>query len=328
MYALRLILLGTAFLFSFHFGETYTWYKGEQRLTEFQSQYANSKADIFFLMDNSGSLLSNSQDGFADEKIFITSLLERIKIAKPASRVAVIRFGDHATIDINYVSNITGQNNKCEFNKRFAGIHYTGYWTNMNEAFAKVEEILFGPQSTDVRPWRVNNPKGVYVNKVVFLLTDGEYNVGGSPIGKINHIKRNHVELFAVGVSRANPTFLRSVATSSDHYFYYKDFNEFRELATHIRGGKVNMSLVELSKGCFTHFNRHHRQNILDTTPFFKKICRKKLYLEVHFTLDFSVDSLMTKHNSIFSFQFSSPQETTVSVINFTDLYRSLPKGQ
>ena len=246
MHALRLILLGTAFLFSIHFGETYTWYTGEQRLTEFQSQYANSKADIFFLMDNSGSLWSGGHNGFADEKTFITSLLSKIKIAKPATRVAVIRFGDHATIDINYVSDIAGLNNKCEFNKRFAGIHYTGVMTNMNDAFAKVEEILFGAQSTNVRPWRVVNPQGVYVNKVVFLLTDGEYNRGGDPIGRIRNIRGNHVELFAVGVSGAKPTFLRSAATTSDHYFYYSDFNKFRELATHIRGGEYGAKSLKL----------------------------------------------------------------------------------
>jgi uncharacterized protein YegL len=240
MYALRLVLFGLAFLFFLHFGETYTWYNGEQRLTEFQSKYANSKADIFFLMDNSGSLWSGGQNGFRDEKTFITSLLSKIKIAKPATRVAVIRFGDHATIDINYVSDLTGLNNKCEFNERFAGVHYTGVMTNMNDAFSKVEEILFGVLSKNVRPWKVVNVQGVNVNKVVFLLTDGHYNVGGDPTSRIANIKGNSVEVFAVGVSGANPTFLQSVATTSDHYFYYSDFDKFRELATHIRGGKLS----------------------------------------------------------------------------------------
>ena len=237
MYALRFISFGVAFFFSIHFAKTYTWYKGEQRLREFQLKYAKSKADIFFLMDNSGSLVHNGQNGFADEKTFITSLLKSIKIANPATRVAVIRFGDLATIDINYISDISGINNKCEFNKQFAGIHYTGYWTNMNDAFAKVEKILFGPNMTYVRPWKGGNSPGVYVNKVVFLLTDGRHNKGGSPMGRIENIKKDYVELFAVGVSGADSKFLRSAATSSDHYFYYRDFNEFRELATHIRGG-------------------------------------------------------------------------------------------
>ncbi len=238
MYPLRLVLFSIVFLFSAPLGETYTWYTGEQRLNEFQSKYANSKADIFFLMDNSGSLWSYGRNGFADEKAFITSLLSKIKIAKTATRVAVIRFGDHATIDINYVSDLNGLNNKCEFNTAFAGVHYTGVMTNMNEAFERVQQILFGAQSTNVRPWKVVNPQGVYVNKVMFLLTDGKYNNGGNPMSRITDLKSNHVEHFAVGVSGVDKSFMRSAATSTDHYFFYSDFNSFRELATHIRGGE------------------------------------------------------------------------------------------
>ncbi|XP_028412625.1 sushi, von Willebrand factor type A, EGF and pentraxin domain-containing protein 1-like [Dendronephthya gigantea] len=187
-------------------------------------------------MDNSGSLRWNGQRGFADEKTFITSLLSKVKIAKPATRVAVIRFGTHATIDINYISDLNGLNNKCEFDKAFANIHYTGVMTNMNGAFSKVEEILFGAQSTNVRPWKVINPQGTYVNKVMFLLTDGEYNNGGDPTSKIINLKNNHVELFAVGVSGVNQAFMKNAATTQKHYFYASDFTSFRELATHIRG--------------------------------------------------------------------------------------------
>jgi hypothetical protein len=243
MYALKFVLFCVVFLYSAPCGQAYTWYTGEQRLTEFQSDYANSKADIFFLMDNSGSLIYNGRTGFRDEKVFITSLLTKIKITKPATRVSIIRFGTHATIDINYISNLNGLNNKCEFNEAFSRIKYTGVMTNMNAGFQKVEEILFGAQSTNVRPWKVIDPKGVYVNKVVFLLTDGAYNDGGNPMGRINNIKTNNVELFAVGVGGVDKSFMRSAATTAGHYFYYSDFNSFRELATHIRGGEFDLAI-------------------------------------------------------------------------------------
>ena len=57
-------------------------------------------------MDNSGSLVS--ENGFIAEKRFIKALMNNIKVAKQATRVAVVRFGDDATIDINYISNIDG----------------------------------------------------------------------------------------------------------------------------------------------------------------------------------------------------------------------------
>lgn len=221
-------------------GQCYTWYKGEQRLTEFQTKYANSKSDIFFLIDNSGSLWNHNtgRNGFYDEKAFVSSVLSKIKIAKAATRVAIIRFGNDATIDINYVTNLNGLNNKCEFNKAFSQVGYTGVMTNMRGAFLRVKEILFGTHSANVRPWR-DFGKSNNVNKVTFLLTDGRWNDGGNPDDQIQFLKTEHVEIFTIGVTNVDQNFLERVATSSDRYFYYNEFKDFRELATHIRGGKV-----------------------------------------------------------------------------------------
>lgn len=244
MHLLGFLLFGT-FLALFPRGQGYTWFNGEQRLTEFQTQYANSKADIFFLIDNSGSLWHGGRNGFYDEKAFVTSVLSKIKIAKPATRVAIIRFGDTATIDINYVSNLNVQqlNNKCEFTKEFENVRYTGVMTNMREGFIRVKEILLGRYSTNVRPWREFG-KTTNVNKVVFLLTDGKWNNGGNPSDQIKILKNEKVEIFTIGISNVDQNFLKQSATSPDQYFYYNEFKDFRKLATHIRGGKRSSDSV------------------------------------------------------------------------------------
>ena len=240
MYTLTLVVFSILFHCPGFLGQSFPWGSGRvsQRLAEFQASYAKSKADIFFLMDNSASLRYNGRRGFADEKTFITSLLSKIKIAKPATRVAIIRFGTDATIDINYISNLDGLNNKCEFNEAFRSkVYYTGVMTNMNAGFDKCIQILFGQYSKNVRPWKVLDPKGTYVNKVVFLLTDGQYNNGGNPSANIDRLKRNYIEIFAVGVSGVDQAFMRGAATTPDHYFYVNNFQAFRDLATYIRGG-------------------------------------------------------------------------------------------
>lgn len=229
------------FLHFIHFGcAEYPWEATGKDLVKVQSRYANSKSGIIFLMDNSGSL--TRYNGFAVEKRFIKALMDNIKVAKQATRVAVVRFGDYATIDINYISNINGLNNKCEFKTAFDNLKYTGVMTNMNDAFHKVIDILYnGATIKYVRPWKNISPnskiKPVY--KVVFLVTDGQWNDGGDPTSVINRIKnQEQIELFTVGVAGANKNFLQSAATTHRHYFYANTFEDFSNMAAYIRGGK------------------------------------------------------------------------------------------
>ena len=192
-------------------------------------------------MDDSGSLFW--QNGFAREKQFIKALMDNIKVAKQATRVAVVRFSDYATIDINYISNLHGLNNKCEFKTAFDNLKFTSGNTNMHSAFEKVIQILYnGADAGNVRPWKNISPnsheKPVY--KAVILTTDGGWNNGGDPTSVINRIKnQERIELFTVGVAYADTTFLQNAATSPNHYFYVDNFEDFSNMATYIRGGKL-----------------------------------------------------------------------------------------
>ena len=230
------------FLHFINFGwAKYPWEATGDELVKVQSHYANSKSGIFFLMDNSGSVLSGN--GFFAEKRFIKALMDKIKVAKQATRVAVVRFGDDATIDINYISNIDGLNNKCEFKTALDKLQFTGWMTNMHSAFDKVINILYnGKTSKYVRPWKniSSNSQVKLVYKVVFLITDGRWNNGGDPTRVINRIKnREIIELFTVGVAGADRNFLQKAATSTNHYFYVDNFKDFSKMATYIRGGKL-----------------------------------------------------------------------------------------
>ena len=232
------------FLHFIHFGRAkYPWEVTGDGLVKVQSRYANSKSGIFFLMDNSGSLLSREGNGFVAEKRFIKALMDNIKVAKLATRVAVVRFGNDATIDINYISNLDGFNNKCEFKTAFDNLKFSGEMTNMRSAFDKVIQILYnGADAGNVRPWKNINldsqTKPVY--KVVFLITDGEWNDGGDPTSVINRIKnQEQIEIFTVGVAAADRNFLQNAATSPNHYFYVNNFKDFSKMATYIRGGEL-----------------------------------------------------------------------------------------
>ena len=234
-----MILCFCVVLYSLPFGRAkYPWEAAAEDLKGAKNRFANSKSDIFFLMDDSDSLLSFNHNGFDDEKDFIVSMLSDIWIAKDATRVAIIRFGTEATIDINYISDTSGLNNKCEFKKTFDKLKHRGYFTNMAGAFTKVNEILFGKYSSNVRAWKHIGAKSKPVKKVIFLITDGMANVGGDPKTLINKAKnQDQIELFTVGVANADTHFLKLAATSVDHYFYANSFKDFKDLSTYIRGG-------------------------------------------------------------------------------------------
>ena len=240
------VILGccAVILYSLSFGRAnYSWKRAAEELSGAKRRFSHSKSDIFFLMDDSISLLSKGQNGFEDEKDFIESLLSDIRITTDTNRVTIIRFGIDATVDINYISNVKALNNKCEFKKTFENLEYSAqWWTNINDAFQKVIDVLYnGKTAQFVRPWKHINPQSQVkrVKKVIFLITDGKPTIGGNPTQKIDRIKNNEkIEIFTVGVADADKDFLKKAANSERNYFYAKNFDDFADLTTYIRGGR------------------------------------------------------------------------------------------
>lgn len=215
---------------------------GEQELLTFQRSHSfnDTKSDLIFLLDVSGSLRfpiwQNGryvpQDGFNDEKIFVNSLLNHIRVSYPSSRVSVILFGTRASIKINYISYLSDANHKCNFKTAFKNLPYDGGMTNMNEAFHFAREIIFGTLSGKKRPTAV-------VKTAIFLLTDGNWNDGGSPYAIAQDLRSKGIEIFAIGVTGGiDFSVLNQIATPG-RAFKYSSFSQFREMAYYLRGGKL-----------------------------------------------------------------------------------------
>ncbi|KAJ7352842.1 hypothetical protein OS493_033384 [Desmophyllum pertusum] len=135
---------------------------------------------------------------FDEEKKFVMNLLNEISVGNQATRVEVIPFGETASKFIDQISAPTLPTNKCTFNKKFKPMDQSinGWKTNMKDAFELAWEVC------------LNNglKRSGQIKTVVMLLTDGYWN-------------------------------LRSLVSDPDKYaFKLKDFTEFGELATYIRG--------------------------------------------------------------------------------------------
>jgi len=205
-----------------------------QRLNRFQEKYNNSRSDIIFLLDVSGSV---SNPGFRTEKEFISSLLSKISVQPIATRVSVITFGYTVQEDIDYIDftkrQLAGEMNKCTFNKEFARVvHRRGRATNMAGALKKARDIL---KSADDRGIKRKN-----VNTVIVLLTDGRWNVGGEPYTVAQELRGAifDAEIISVGVGYSLGSQLYMVSGTNDNVVTARNFADFGGLATRIRGGE------------------------------------------------------------------------------------------
>lgn len=201
-----------------------------QRLNQFQQKYNNSRSDIIFLLDISASVPDH---GFVAEKKFVNSLLSKISVQPIATRVAVVTFKEDAQKRIDYIDYNGLDKNKCTFSKEFARIkHGYGWATNMVSAFGKAEGILNSAKGKGLlRP---------NVNTVIVMLTDGEWNRGGSPAGISQRLRSTngfHTEIISVGVAGARRHQLQEISGIPSNVIYANSFTQFEELASKIRGG-------------------------------------------------------------------------------------------
>lgn len=211
------------------------------KLRNEHNSYDNQKSDLLFLIDTSGSL---SGSDFTEEKKFITNLLNEISVGMEATRVEVIPFGSTASIFIDQVSTPELTKNKCTFNEKFNPMAQSinGYATNMKDAFQLAYDVCLGPYSGQKR-----GPLNT-VKTTVLLLTDGKWNTpwsDPSPVSVAQLLHSASVEVFAVGVGNINYDQLKQVVEDPDKQaFQLADFDQFAELATYLRGGKVILVLA------------------------------------------------------------------------------------
>ena len=194
---------------------------------------ANMKSDILFLLDSSGSVYANF---FNAEKEFVRYFLYPITVSYRAARVEVIPFGTFARRYIDGVSNPSFNQHKCNLEERFQPLHnhLHGYMRNTKAAFQQAYEVCFG----SFRPYKRSQ-----VKTVVILITDGNWNwplQDPSPVPIAKRLYENHVEVIAIGIGLGVNKYnlLQLVQDSQKQAFYLQNFDQLRELSSHIRGGK------------------------------------------------------------------------------------------
>ena len=193
--------------------------------------YENQKSDILFLLDTSSSL---SRNDFSEEKKFVANLLNEISVSFEATYVEVIPFGTEASIFIDQISNPSLTKNKCTLNEKLNTLDHIGGMTNMKGAFQLAKDVCFGGQKRGTLKT---------LKTTVILITDGVWNYpfnSPSPVTIAEELLTAGVEVFAIGVGDIAYDNLKKVVENPDKQaFHLADFDQFAELATYIRGGKM-----------------------------------------------------------------------------------------
>ena len=236
------LLIAVFLLMNFQFVHTQDWLKvSKEQLKILRDQVSSGsqgfyqqQADLVFLVDTSGSLWTSD---FNEEKKFVMNLLNEMSVGMQATRVEVIPFGSQATKYITQISAPAMTKNKCTFNEKFKPMAHSinGWMTNMRDAFQLAWEVCLNNA--------LKRQPLTKIKTVVILLTDGYWNYpyhDSSPISRAQLLLAGNVEVFAIGVGYVDFPRLRQLVHDPDkHAFHLRDFNEFAELATYIRGGEL-----------------------------------------------------------------------------------------
>ena len=219
------------FLATYNFAISQTDFeKAKVELVKLRDEFAkdNSPGDILFLVDTTSSL---SNYAFQAEKIFIEGFLNTITVSVKAVRVELIPFDSpQVSSYIDQVSNPTSAKNKCTFGEKMIQMHHTYGWaTNTKGAFQQAYDVCLRKQKRSVKT-------------VVILLMDGYWNYpqgDPSPVLIAQKLHTQAVEVYAIGIWRPDKFKLSAlVKNPAKQAFLLENFNQLRELAFYLRGGK------------------------------------------------------------------------------------------
>ncbi|KAM6910519.1 collagen alpha-6(VI) chain-like [Xenentodon cancila] len=165
------------------------------------------ESDIFFLMDDSGSITHND---FKDMKDFITDFLRMFLIGPHHVRIGVVKYSDAPTLEFD----LTTYSNANDTEKAVNAIHQTGGGTNTGKAIKFMESQF--EQAVTTRS----------ASEYLIVLTDGaSHDVVKAPAEKL---RAKGINILAIGVKAANHTQLVEIAGDNNKVFYVNNFDALK----------------------------------------------------------------------------------------------------
>ncbi|XP_044062815.1 collagen alpha-6(VI) chain-like [Siniperca chuatsi] len=169
------------------------------------------EADIFFLMDDSGSI---GNEDFYDMKKFIIEFLHVFRIGPHHVRMGLVKYSDAATLEFD----LTTHSDVVKLEKAVKGIAHKGGGTNTGKAL-----LSMGPYFEDAKRTRGHN-----VPRYLIVITDGKSS--DKVLAPAESLRAQDVVIYAVGVKDSNVTELEQIAGDPERTFFVSNFDALKSI--------------------------------------------------------------------------------------------------
>ncbi|KAK6326962.1 hypothetical protein J4Q44_G00026070 [Coregonus suidteri] len=180
-----------------------------------QSCLQTDEADIFFLIDHSGSI--EVQD-FADMKKFINEFIPTFHIGPHHIRMGVVKYSDKPDLEFDLTTYLDQLSVKNAVN----GINQLGGGTRTGLALTSM-----GPYFDRAKVTRSHK-----VREYLIVITDGESQ--DNVKDEAAKLRAQGITIYAIGVNQANDTQLLEIAGSQEKKFFVNSFDALKPIKNEI----------------------------------------------------------------------------------------------
>lgn len=174
-----------------------------------------AKADIYFLLDESGSIL---YPDFEDMKKFIMECLDVFQIGKDHIRIGVVKFASSATT----VFRLHDYSTKSEVEQAVKDLEMYGGGTRTDLGLRQMIPLFREAVQT----------RGEKVRELLIVITDGESTGTVEPVDvPAKHLRtEQNVSIYAIGVKNASVPELELISGSPQRTFYVKNYDFLKDI--------------------------------------------------------------------------------------------------
>ncbi|XP_044311620.1 collagen alpha-6(VI) chain-like isoform X2 [Varanus komodoensis] len=166
------------------------------------------QADIYFLIDGSGSIYPNP---FNDMKVFMNELISMFQVGTNRVRFGVVQYGSNPQTEFM----INQYNTVLQLKEAIKVIRQIGGGTRTGDALKYMLSLF-------KRATRENVPQ------FLIIITDGQSE--DKVIQAAEELRKENIVIYAIGVKDANKTELEDIAGTKDRVFFVNEFDSLKTI--------------------------------------------------------------------------------------------------
>uniref|UniRef100_A0A6Q2ZJ58 Matrilin 3a n=1 Tax=Esox lucius TaxID=8010 RepID=A0A6Q2ZJ58_ESOLU len=192
--------------------------------------------DLVFIIDSSRSVRPGE---FEQVKTFLADMVDTLDVGAEATRVAVVNYA--STVKVEFL--LRAHLNKADMKRAIARIEPLAAGTMTGLAIKSAVTEAFTEESGA-------RPKSRNIGKVAIIVTDGR------PQDRVEEVsaaaRASGIEMYAVGVGRADMTSLRLMASNplEEHVFYVETYGVIEKLTSKFMETLCGLDPCSRGHGC------------------------------------------------------------------------------